>query len=310
MSFITENQEMHTARSFGAHKRFSVGRFLAWAVLVLFMLGTLFPFYWMLRTALSTTTSLPTNPGSFLPVDFTFGAISRVVGLESPAEALKQGGSGASMNFLLYMRNSFIVASVTTVFQVFSCSMAGYAFSRLRWPGRNAVFFAFISALMIPGIFTTLPNFLLMRDLHLINTFLGIMLPGLLMAPFSVFFMRQFFLGISREIEEAAMIDGANHWQRFIRVVIPISASPIITLSLLTFIAVWNDYMWPLLVGSADNVRTLNVALGIFRSQTPQLGPDWAGLMAAALIAAIPIIVLYLVLGKRIINSIGFSGIK
>jgi len=310
MSFIGQDLNLEAAPSRGVHKHGGPGRVLAWAVLVLFMLGTLFPFYWMLRTAFSTTTALPANINNLLPADFTFGAIRRVLGLATPAEALAQGGSGASMNFLLFMRNSFIVASITTAGQVFSCSMAGYAFARLRWPGRNAVFFVFITALMIPSIFTVLPNFVLMRDLNLIGTFPAIIFPNLLMAPFSVFFMRQFFLGISREVEEAAMIDGANHWQRFARVVVPMSTAPIITLSLLTFIAIWNDYMWPLLVGQNENVRTLTVAMGVFRGQTPQSGPDWAGLMAAALIAALPIAVLYLALGKRIINSIGFSGIK
>jgi len=309
-SFTAETPELHTARSFGVHRKFSPGRILAWAVLVLFMLATLFPFYWMLRTALSTTSSLPAHASSLLPADFTFGAIARVLGLESHAEAVAQGGSGASMDFGLALRNSVIVSTIVTVGQVTSCALAAYAFARLRWPGRNAIFFIFITALMIPGLFTTLPNFVLVRDLGLMNSFAAIVLPTLLMTPFSVFFLRQFFLGIPREIEEAAMIDGAGHWRRFTGVVLPMSSSPIITLALLTFIATWNDYMWPLLVGNNPATRTLTVALGVFRSQTPQTGPDWAGLMAAALIAAIPIIVLYLVLGKRIINSIGFSGIK
>jgi multiple sugar transport system permease protein len=310
MAFIAETTDLHTQRTFGVRRKYSVGRVLGWAVLVVFMLVTLFPLYWMLRTALSTNIALPANSGNMLPADFTFGAIERVLGLESPAEAVAQGGSGASMNFGLALRNSLIVATVTTVGQLVFCSMAAYAFARLHWPGRNAVFFAFLTAMMIPGIFTTLPNFLLIRDMHLMNTYLAIVLPTILMAPFSVFFLRQFFLGISREIEEAAMIDGSGYWGRFTRVVVPMSSSPLITLALLTFIGVWNDYMWPLLVGPDPSVRTLTVALSVFRQQTPQTGPDWAGLMAAALIAAIPIIVLYLILGKRVINSIGFSGIK
>ena len=309
-SFTLETPELHTARSFGVRRKYSPGHILAWTILVLFMLGTLFPFYWMLRTAFSTTSSLPEYATSLLPADFTLGAIKRVLGLESAAEAQAQGGSGASMAFGLALRNSFIVSTIITVGQVTSCALAAYAFARLHWPGRNFVFFVFITALMIPGLFTTLPNFVLMRDMGLMNTYLAIVLPTLLMAPFSVFFLRQFFLGIPREVEESAMIDGAGHWRRFSRIVVPMSSSPIITLALLTFIGAWNDYMWPLLVANKPAVRTLTVALGVFRSQTPQTGPDWAGLMAAALIAAIPIVVLYLVLGKRIINSIGFSGIK
>ena len=276
----------------------------------LMLLATLFPFYWMLRTALSNTKSLAANSSSLLPADFTLGAFERVLGLSTTAEAIAQGGSGASVNFWLYLRNSLIVATTTTVGQVFFCALAAYAFARLTWPGRDKLFFAFITALMIPPIFTTLPNFILIKELGLLNTFIGIVLPTLLMTPFSVFFLRQFFLGIPKEIEEAAMIDGAGRFRVFFKVILPMSSAPLTTLGLLTYIASWNDYFWPLLVGKEENVRVLTVALGIFRSQTPQGSPDWAGLMAATLIAALPILVLYAFLGRRIINSIGFSGIK
>jgi multiple sugar transport system permease protein len=291
-------------------KGFSPGRLLAWLFLLGSLVVTLFPFYWMLRTALSNTRALAANAESMLPADFTLGAFQRVLGLSTTAEAIAQGGSGASVDFWLYLKNSLIVATSTTVGQVFFCAMAAYAFARLTWPGRDKLFFAFITALMIPPIFTTLPNFVLIRDLGLLDTYLGIVLPTLLMTPFSVFFLRQFFLGIPREIEEAAMIDGAGRFRVFLTIILPMSAAPVSTLALLTYITSWNDYFWPLLVGKAESVRVLTVALGIFRSQTPQGSPDWAGLMAATLIAALPILVLYAFLGRRIVNSIGFSGIK
>ncbi len=293
-----------------ARKPFGIGRFLAWASLWIAVLITLFPFYWILRTALSNTKALAANSTSLLPADFTFGAFERVLGLATTAEAIAQGGSGASVNFWLFLRNSLIVATSTTIGQVFFCALAAYAFARLQWPGRDKLFFAFLAALMVPGIFTTLPNFVLMRELGLLDTYLAIILPTLFMTPFSVFFLRQFFLGIPKEIEEAAMIDGAGRFRVFLRIILPMSAAPISTLALLTYITSWNDYFWPLLVAKDESVRVLTVALGIFRSQTPQGSPDWAGLMAATLIAALPILVLYAFLGKRIVNSIGFSGIK
>ncbi|ROS62631.1 multiple sugar transport system permease protein [Frigoribacterium sp. PhB160] len=283
---------------------------LGWAALGLVMLVTLFPFYWMLRTSLSTTVSLGSDPGSLLPVDFTLGAYQRVLGLATTQEALAEGGSGASINFWSYLRNSLIVATVTTVGQVLFCSMAAYAFARLRWPGRNLVFAAFISALMVPPIFTTIPNFVTIRELGLLNTYAGIILPTLLMTPFAVFFLRQFFLSISREVEEAAIIDGAGPVRRFFQVILPLGAAPITTLAILTYITSWNEYFWPQLVGRTEEVRVLTVALGVFRSQTPQGGPDWAGLMAATLIAALPILVLFAILGRRVINNIGYSGTK
>lgn len=287
-----------------------IGRIVAWAFLIASLVLTLFPFYWMLRTSFSSNGALAANSGSLLPAEFSLGGWQRVLGLATPEEALADGGSGASLDFWLYLRNSIIVATITTVVQTFFCALAAYAFARLRWPGRNTVFFVFLTALMIPPIFTTLPNFILIRDLGLLNTFLGIMLPSLLMAPFSVFFLRQFFLGIPRELEEAARLDGAGYARTFFRVIAPISSAPITTLAILTYIGTWNEYFWPLLVGRSEEVRVLTVALGVFRSQTPQGSPDWAGLMAATLISALPIIILFALLGRRVINSIGFSGLK
>lgn len=289
---------------------FRPGRAAAWLGMGLVIVVTLFPFYWMLRTAFSNNRSLAANSSSLLPADFTLGAFERVLGIADVQEAIAQGGSGASMDFWLYLRNSVIVATTTTFFQLLFCALAAYAFARLTWPGRDKLFFAFLTALMVPPVFTMLPNFILIRSLGLMDTFLGIVLPYLFMTPFSVFFLRQFFLGISREVEEAAKIDGAGHFRIFFRIILPMSSAPLATLALLTYITSWNDYMWPLLVGKAENVKVLTVALGVFRSQTPSGGPDWAGLMAATLIAAVPILVLYAVLGRRIINSIGFSGIK
>lgn len=281
------------------------GRVLAWAALWFLILITLFPFLWMLRTAFSTNSELATHAHSLLPAEFTLDAFKRVLGL-----ANVDGGTGASINFWRYLTNSFIVATTITVGQVLFSAMAAYAFARLQWPGRNVVFVLFLSALTIPPIFTFLPNFVLIRDLGLLNTYAGIILPFFFMTPFAVFFLRQFFLGINREIEEAARIDGAGHFRIFFRIILPMSWAPIITLSLLTFVNAWNEYLWPLLVGQDESVRVLTVALGVFRAQTPASGPDVAGLMAATLIAALPILVLFILLGRRIVNSIQFSGIK
>ena len=288
----------------------SAGKITAWIAMSVFLLVSLFPFYWMLRTALSNGASLASDPGSLLPVDFTWGAFERVLGLATTEEAQAQGGSGASLNFWGYLLNSVFVATLITSGQVFFGALAAYAFARLRWPGRDAVFFLFLIALMVPPIFTQLPNFLLMRDLGLINTYAGIVLPFFFMTPFAIFFLRQFFLGISTEIEEAARLDGASDLRIFFKVILPMSAGPLATLAILQYIQAWNEYFWPLLVGSDQSVRVLTVALGVFRSQTPQGTPDWAGLMAAALLAALPILLLFIVFSRKIVNSIGFSGIK
>lgn len=287
------------------------GRVLAWVALIAILAATLFPFWWVLRTGLSNNHALPSQAGSLLPADLTLGAFRRVLGLSTVEEAQAQGGSGTSLNFWAYLRNSVIVCTLITVGQVFFSSMAAYAFARLRWPGRDKVFFLFLTALMIPPIFTFLPNFVLIKQLGLLNTYAGLVAPFLFMTPFAVFFLRQFFLGISREVEEAAMIDGAGPFRIFARLILPMSSAPLVTLGILTYILAWNEYLWPLMVGSGENVRVLTVALGVFRQQEPTSGtPDWAGLMAATSLAALPVIVLFMIFGRKIVNSIQFSGLK
>jgi multiple sugar transport system permease protein len=301
-----------TAAPVPARRRrpFTPRRAGAWALLVLAIAVSVLPFLWVLRTALSTNSSLASQSASLLPADFTWGAFLRVFGLQSPAEAVAEGGSGAAIDFWLYLRNSVIFSSITTAGAVFFSAMAAYAFARLRWKGRNAVFSLFLGTMLVPPIFTALPNFLLIKNLDLLNTMLGMVLPYLFMTPFAIFFLRQFFLNMSREVEEAAMLDGAKHLRIFFQIVLPNAAAPIATLALLTFIGQWNEYFWPLLVGSQDEVRVLQVGLGVFKSQAPQGSPDWSGLMAATLISALPVLILFAAFGKKIVNSIGFSGIK
>ncbi|MFR1473387.1 carbohydrate ABC transporter permease [Actinomyces urogenitalis] len=291
-------------------KRPSLGRVLAWTAMVLILLFTLLPFYWVLRTALSSNAGIASDPTSLLPVDTNLRGFERVFGMQSTEEALADGGSGAAINFWLYLRNSVVVAALVTVGQVFFSAMAAYSFSRLRWPGRDTVFGIFLAALMVPSIFTLLPNFVLVKQLHLIDSLLGISLPTMLMTPFAVFFLRQFFMNIPRELEEAALLDGASKVRVFFTLILPMAKAPISTLAILTYIAAWNDYFWPLLVSYTDSSRVLTVALAVFKSQSPQTGPDWAGLMAATLVAALPMLLLFAAFAKRIVNSIGFNGIK
>ncbi|MFD3449100.1 carbohydrate ABC transporter permease [Microbacteriaceae bacterium 4G12] len=291
-------------------RKVSIGRIVAWVAMGILLLITIFPFYWMLRTALSSNGALYANSSSLLPADFSWGGFERVFGLQTVDEAIEQGGSGAKIDFWRYLINSAIVATVITVFQVFFSALAAYAFARLRWRGRDLVFGVFLLSLMVPVIFTLLPNFLLVKQLGLIDTLLGIILPSMFMAPFAIFFLRQFFLNVPFEVEEAALVDGASKIRVFFNLIIPMSAAPIATISILTYMTAWNDYFWPLMVSYTDDSRVLTVALGSFRAQSPQGGPDWAGLMAATLIAALPMILLFAVFAKRIVNSIGFSGIK
>ncbi|GHB33324.1 sugar ABC transporter permease [Streptomyces umbrinus] len=290
--------------------RITPGKVVAWTVMAAMVLITLLPFYWILRTALSTNTALAAHPGDPLPVDLTTGGFERALGLQSTEEAIAQGGSGGGLKFWRYLINSTVVSTLITIFQIFFSAMAAYAFARLRWRGRDTVFGLFLAGLMVPTIFTLLPNFVLIKQLGLVDSLLGISLPTMFMTPFAVFFMRQFFMNVPREVEEAALLDGAGKIRIFFRVMLPMASTPILTLGVLTYITSWNDYFWPLMVSYSDSSRVLTVALAIFRAQTPQSGYDWSGLMAATLIAALPMLVLFGFFARRIVSSISFTGIK
>ncbi|MDQ5835005.1 MAG: carbohydrate ABC transporter permease, partial [Actinomycetota bacterium] len=273
------------------------GRVAAWAAMLLLLFVSLFPFFWMLRTALSSNADLVKGTQTLAPPGATSVNLKQVLGLASASEIEAAGtATSTSINFFTALRNSVIISSLITLGQVVFCSMAAYAFARLKFPGRDKIFFLFLTAMMIPPIFTLIPNFVLIKNLGWLNTYAGIIAPFFLMTPFAVFFLRQFFLGISREVEEAALLDGASRWKIFRQLILPMSAAPLTTLAVPTYITAWHEYMWPLVVGDSEGVRPLTVALNAFKSATPQLAPPWAPLMAATFLAAIPIIVLFMFL--------------
>jgi multiple sugar transport system permease protein len=287
-----------------------VGRGVAWAVLIVAVVVTVFPFYWMLRTALTPSADLFSDAGSLWPHHPTLINFRRVLGMTSAERTRAAGGSGARINFLLYTLNSIIYSGVIAIVQTFFCAMAGYAFARLRFPGRDLIFGVLVAALMIPPIFTLLPNFALVKDLGLMNTFAGLVAPSVLMTPFAVFFLRQFFLSIPKEVEEAAVLDGVGRWGAFWRIIVPMSRGPLITIGLTTTVWAWKDFLWPLLVGRGENTRVLTVALGVFLQQSPNTQPDWTGLMAGSTLSVLPVLILLIFLGKRLVQSLNFSGIK
>lgn len=291
-------------------RNLSWGRPLAWLFLLVALFVTLFPFYWMVRTAITPAADLFTDNAALLPQHPTLINFWRVLGLTTLEQARAAGGSGAQINFPLYVAHSLIYAGLIAVVQTFCCAMAGYAFARLRFPGRDLIFGAVLAALMVPPIFTLLPNFILVRDLGLINSFTGMVAPTVLMTPFAVFFLRQFLLSIPRDVEEAALLDGCGAWGIFFRIVLPMSRGPLITIALTTAVWAWKDFLWPLLVGREEQTRLLTVALGVFLQQSPNTQPDWTGLMAGSTLSVLPVLVLLVFLGRRMVQSINFTGIK
>ena len=292
------------------NRTFTAGRTLAWIAVAVLVLATVFPFWWMIRTALTPAADLYTDNAGLLPQHPTLINFTRVLGLTSEAENRAAGGSGAHIDFLRYTLNSIVYCGLIAGFQTLFCAMAGYAFARLRFPGRDLVFGVLISALMIPPIFTLLPNFVLVKDLGLINTVAGMVAPTILMTPFAVFFLRQFFLSLPRDVEEAAILDGNGPWGIFWRIALPMSRGPLITIGLTTIVWAWKDYLWPLLVGRGEENRLVTVALGVFLQQSPNTQPDWTGLMAASTLSVLPVLILLVLMGKRLVQSLSFTGNK
>ncbi len=311
MTLLSRSKEAQETQEILGRRNSTLTRATAYVALGGFILATLFPFWFMLRTAFSTTRRLSADPLSVLPVDFTWGAFERVLGIATSEQSVAEGGSGQSLDFFQYFMNSVISTTGATVSQVIFSAAAAYAFGVLKWRGRDAVFVLFLFALTVPAIFLVLPNYLFIREIGLLNTLAGVMAPHMLMAPFAVFFLRQVFLGTNMSIVEAAVIDGANHLRIFFQIVLPMARSQVLTVFILQYITIWNDYLWPLYIGSSEETsKTLTVALGIFKSQTPQGNPDWAGLMAGALVAALPMLLLMVFLGRRIVGSIQDSAVK
>jgi multiple sugar transport system permease protein len=291
-------------------QRFNIGRALAWGLLIILIFISVFPIYVALKTALSDRREIFAHAADLLPTGFTLYNFERALGIISADQARADGAGSASINMLLALRNSALFVALCVFGQILFSSMAAYAFARLRFPGRNFLFIMILSAMMIPGIVLFIPNFILVKELGWLNTFQGMVAPYILMTPFAVFFLRQFFLSIPLELEEAARLDGASPILIFFKIVLPLSKGPISTLGILTSINLWNEFFWPYLVNSDENLRVLPVALQVFRSQQPSGPPDWTGIMSGTFLSIVPVFLLLLFLGRQVVESLQFSGSK
>jgi multiple sugar transport system permease protein len=286
------------------------GRLFAWVVLITMIFVTITPLWVVVKTGLMQPTDLFEHSSELLPSNPTLLNFKRVLGLMSKADSLALGGSGAEINFARALGNSLLFTGIVVVMQISCAAMAAYAFARLRFPGRDLIFGMFVASMMVPGVVTLIPNFILIKDLGWLNTMAGMVAPFCLMQGFSVFFLRQFFLSIPRDLEEAALLDGATHLYIFVRVVLPLSITPLATIAMLTGINMWNEFFWPFLVAKDEAQQVLPVALQTFKSQTPQGQPDWTGLMAATAVTVLPTVVLLVAFGRRVVESVQFSGGK
>jgi len=215
-------------------------------------------------------------------------------------------GKYLDLNFPKWYFNSVFIATWVTVLQVLTSSMAAYAFARLQWPGRDKVFLLYLGTMMIPGIVTMLPNYQIMVGLGLVNTYQGLIIPTAFSA-FGTFMLRQFMLGIPRSFDEAAEIDGANHLQTFLEVILPMAKPGIIALSILTFLGNFQSFFWPLVMVKDDAMRTLPIGLLSFQGQ---YGQQTELIMAATVMNVVPLIILFIAMQKQLISGIQLGGVK
>jgi multiple sugar transport system permease protein len=250
------------------------------------------PFLWMVITSLETTAQAFAIPPSFIP---------------NPVQWDNYPQSLAALPFNLAYMNSAIVAITVTVFQLITCSMAAYAFARIKFPGRDIIFFVFLATMMIPFQLTIIPIFLTMKKLGLLDTLLSLILPPALFSAFGVFLLRQFILGLPIELEEAAIVDGANRWTTFWQLILPLLRAPLAALGIFCFIGQWNNFFAPLIMLNTPTNFTVPLMLNQFRGQ---YATEWTLVMAGSVIAVLPLLIVYILAQRHIIAGIAMTGLK
>lgn len=205
-----------------------------------------------------------------------------------------------------FLCNSFLYAIIITSASLFFNTLAAYAFARMKFPGRDVLFNILLATMMIPSVVTLIPQFLVIQKMGLVDHWLGVVLPGFASA-FGIFLLRQFFLNIPMELENAARLDGCSRWGILWQIVMPLSKPALITLGLFTFMGAWNSFEWPLVVLSNENYYPLTVGLALFRDQN---GQDWPRVLAAGVMGSAPLIVLFYLAQKFLVGGISLSGMK
>ncbi len=210
------------------------------------------------------------------------------------------------VDFFRYLLNTLFVSATVTVIALFFHSMAGYALARLRFPGREVIFLAMFSTFLISLPVIIVPLFILVRSLGILNSYAGLIFPAIFNA-FGIFLLRQFYLGIPKELEEAAVIDGAGYWRIYWSVIVPLSKPILSALAILFFLANWNSFLWPLTIIGDPDLRMVQVAVASFRAQYTA---SWNYIMAASTVVALPTLTLFILFQRPIIESIKTSGLK
>lgn len=266
-------------------------RFLLYATLVVGSVISVFPYLLVVLTAFKSPAQLHTTdpwlPGS----PPTTENLSTLLGGDFPR----------------YILNTLLMTAALTIGQLVFTTFAAYAFARLRFRGRDVLFWLFVATMMVPVAVTVIPLFLIMRELGLINTWGGLLVPYLLGTPYGIFLMRQFFRGLPAGLEEAARIDGAGPMTILVRVLLPLCKPALGTLAIITVISSWNSFLWPLIITSGDETKVITVALAALKVG---IGVDYTKIMSGGLIALVPMVVIFIFFQRYIVRSVVLTGLK
>ncbi|MEV6156551.1 carbohydrate ABC transporter permease [Nonomuraea sp. NPDC052129] len=280
------------AATSGIGVRIRPARIMLYGALVIGLIATLAPFAWMFLGSVKPTGEIVAYPSSWLPRSPTLDNFELLLSKQS---------------FGLYFFNSALVAAVCVMGNLLFCSMAGYAFAKMEFAGKRLLFGLVLTMLIIPGTTTFVPLFVLVSNMGLSNSYLGLILP-FLVTPLGVFLMRQFIQDIPDSLVEAARLDGAGETRIFLRVIVPLCRPALATLAILTFLAQWNNFLWPLVIAQTEDHYTLPVALALF--SVGANGTNYGLLLAGAVTVVTPILVLFLFLQRQFVQGIANTGIK
>jgi multiple sugar transport system permease protein len=271
----------------------SLRRTLLFGVLGLLTLLFVSPLLYMLSTAFKTTSDAGSPQPQWIPPDPTLGAFASVLGNDATP-------------VLRWLLNSVVAAGLQTLLIVVTASMAAYAFARLEFPGKRVLFAIVLATLFIPPVILLIPNYLVTGELGWLDTLAAVVVPGAASA-FGVFFLRQFFLSLPREIEEAAYLDGAGRFRTFVSVVLPLSRPALVTLAILSFLTNWNDFLWPVYVLFSPENQTLPAGLSTLENAN---AVRYDLLMAGAVIASVPVLALYVAAQRYVVEGVSRAGLK
>ena len=269
-------------------------KFLSYFLVILVALIVILPFLWMIVSAFKSQRELFAYPPSFFPKNWK---------VENFVEAATRG----SISFLRMFLNTMMIAVPTTVFNIIFSSMAGYAFARLRFPFRNAIFMIFIASMMVPYAITLIPRFLLFMDLGFYDTYIPLIVPVMFGTAFSIFLTRQFFMTLPKELEEAAIVDGCSHFRIWAQIFMPLTKPIIATLAVFQFQSSYNDFLGPVIYISSDVKFTVQMGLNSFRNS---FSTRYDLIMAGSIMALIPVVILFICCQKYIVRGIVMGGVK